>query len=309
MCLIAFAINASARWPLVIASNRDEYYERPALPLAPWHTASGCSITSGRDAWAGGTWLGLTPAGRVAFLTNVRAVPGVSLVVPQRSRGELVTRWLEGAMDAAAFMRQTDASAYGGCNLVLGDWQRGCWTWVTNRNFATESSALASQHMPGSGWYSCALPAGIYGLSNAALDTPWPKTLALKKVLADALQGPYCKPGSAFPEAPLWTALASRVTAAHSNLPATGVPPAFEHALSSAFVDSQERAYGTRCSTLLVASGLRDGHCEVQISEKTYPRSAKNGQLTGSIEESLGDSPGRAVLVSELVEWAAPPPV
>ena len=53
MCLIAFAINASKRWPLVIASNRDEFFDRPTLPLARWQSAAGHSIVSGRDARAG----------------------------------------------------------------------------------------------------------------------------------------------------------------------------------------------------------------------------------------------------------------
>ena len=90
MCLIAFAIGASKRWPLVIASNRDEFVDRPTLPLDWWKTACGQEIISGRDLRAGGTWLGMTPAGRVAFLTNVReAAPKVAL----SSRGELVNWW------------------------------------------------------------------------------------------------------------------------------------------------------------------------------------------------------------------------
>ena len=72
MCLVAFAINASARWPLVIASNRDEYFNRPTLPLTQWQTESGQTIISGRDLRAGGTWIGTTPNGRIALLTNVR---------------------------------------------------------------------------------------------------------------------------------------------------------------------------------------------------------------------------------------------
>ena len=61
MCLIAFAIGVSDRWPLVIASNRDEYLDRPTLPLGRWQSASGQEIISGRDLRAGGTWLGMTP--------------------------------------------------------------------------------------------------------------------------------------------------------------------------------------------------------------------------------------------------------
>ena len=89
MCLIAFAIRSSARWPLVVAANRDEYLNRPSAPLARWRSPGGADIVSGRDLRAGGAWFGVTPQGRVAFLTNVRELNAPD--VP-RSRGELVTR-------------------------------------------------------------------------------------------------------------------------------------------------------------------------------------------------------------------------
>ena len=101
MCLIAFAINASSRWPLVIAANRDEYIERPTTPLTRWKTSSGETIISGRDLRAGGAWFGVTPGGRIAFLTNVREAD--ALPAP-RSRGELVTQWLQSRGDARAFV-------------------------------------------------------------------------------------------------------------------------------------------------------------------------------------------------------------
>ena len=118
MCLIAFAIGASQRWPLVVASNRDEFLDRPTLPLARWHTDAGTEIISGRDLRAGGTWLGLTPGGRLAMLTNVR---GPASLTGEKSRGELVTRWLDSGVGAGSFAAQIDAAAYGGFNLVLGD--------------------------------------------------------------------------------------------------------------------------------------------------------------------------------------------
>ncbi|MDQ3060701.1 MAG: NRDE family protein [Pseudomonadota bacterium] len=133
MCLIAFAIGVSQRWPLVIAANRDEYLDRPTLALSRWRTASGQEIVSGRDLRAGGTWLGMTPGGRVAFLTNVR---GPAAQAAPRSRGELVTRWLETTQDAEGFvstLAQTGA-LYGGFNLVrscqplalLRRWKKFC---------------------------------------------------------------------------------------------------------------------------------------------------------------------------------------
>jgi uncharacterized protein with NRDE domain len=266
MCLVAFAIGASERWPLVIAANRDEFLARPTLPMARWQTASGQEIISGRDLRAGGTWMGMTPGGRIAFLTNVRQA---SPEAAPRSRGELVTRWLEGAGDAASFVAELEkteggGAAYGGFNLVLGDLQRGAWTWVTNKSvLLSDASTL----------YVQALPPGLYGLSNAGLDTPWPKTLELKRVLAAALQAG--DDDSEAMKALLWTALGNRQRALPQDLPHTGVPPELEEALSSAFVDFPVHAYGTRCSTLLLATPCKDDagmQWDIRLEERTHVR-------------------------------------
>ncbi|MEO7160972.1 MAG: NRDE family protein [Polaromonas sp.] len=268
MCLIAFAIGASQRWPLVIASNRDEFLSRPTLPLAKWETASGQEIISGRDLRAGGTWLGMTPEGRVAFLTNVRAAnPKTALF----SRGELVTRWLETNGDAEGFTASLgkEDGAYAGFNLVLGDVQRNAWTWLTNKSTETLS-----------GWHVQALKPGVYGLSNAALDTPWPKTLELKRVLTAALHPETKNHDLDSLQRSLWAALANRHRAHFGQLPETGASQEMEQALSSAFVEFPEYAYGTRSSTLLVASRKEDKllmqSLQIDVREQTYLRQANN---------------------------------
>lgn len=262
MCLIAFAIGASQRWPLVIASNRDEFFDRPTLPLGRWHTSTGQEIISGRDLRAGGTWLGMTTGGRVAFLTNVREAQSGSAPC---SRGELVTRWLEHTGTAGDFVLalQQDFAAYGGFNLVLGDFQRNAWMWLTNRHAA--SSTLHAQP----------LEPGVYCISNASLNTPWPKTIALQGVLADAMAMHASVPDPHALQKILWTALGNRDRSPREHLPATGVPLAMEEALSSAFVDYPEHTYGTRSSTVLLASAREDSledawRWDVQVQERTH---------------------------------------
>lgn len=259
MCLIAFAIGASPRWPLVIAANRDEFLNRPTAPLARWTTDAGKEVISGRDLRAGGTWLGLSPGGRVAMLTNVREPHPVA---GERSRGELVMRWLEGGMDAGQFMAQTDSALYGAFNLVLGDFQSSAWHWLSNQSDPDGG--------PVPGWQSCALKPGVYGLSNGALDTPWPKTRALKTALRQALDSDRQEDL----QAGLWSALQDRQRPSDGQLPRTGVPLALERALSSVFVDFPEHGYGTRSSTVLVvsrASSSDDNHRhDVLIQEQTH---------------------------------------
>lgn len=283
MCLIAFAIGASARWPLVIAANRDEFLNRPTLPLARWHTDAGTEVISGRDLRAGGTWLGLTPGGRLAMLTNVREPQSSA---GEKSRGELVMRWLEGRMDAAQFLAQTDSTAYGAFNLVLGDFQTASWHWLTNQSGAAGGPAPAG---PAPGWHSRALRPGIYGLSNGALDTPWPKTRALKQALQTALAAPE----QDTLQATLWSALRDRQRAGTEHLPRTGVPLALEQALSSAFVDFPEQGYGTRCSTLLVASAeevLPALKWDVLIQEATHVHAEADVRVSGSPSQRLEHS-------------------
>ena len=64
MCLVAIAIDASHRFPLVLAANRDEFFSRPSARLGWWSAGPGIpDILGGRDLESGGTWLGLTTAG------------------------------------------------------------------------------------------------------------------------------------------------------------------------------------------------------------------------------------------------------
>ena len=264
MCLIAFALHASARWPLVIAANRDEFLDRPTVPLARWKTPAGQVIVSGRDLRAGGAWFGVTPDGRVAFLTNVREAD--ALPAP-RSRGELITRWLESSGDAEDFLTRlaADPMAFGGFNLVVGDFGRSQWHWVTNRP--------SGAHQNGSALHHEALKPGVYGLSNAALDSPWPKTTRLKSVLEQSLQANDPTGDLQGLQADLWRALGSRERASAANLPATGIPRVREEALSSAFVEMPDYAYGTRNSTLLTASRAPGGWA-VQMEEREHLRTA-----------------------------------
>jgi uncharacterized protein with NRDE domain len=234
MCLAAFALDAHPRFPLVIAANRDEFFAREALPMA-WWQAGGTEVLAGRDLSAGGTWFGLTRAGRLALLTNVREPARHDPKAP--TRGTLVLDWLASHDDAAAFAAGL-APGYNGFNLITADLRRGDWHWISNRSGAGQP-----------------LPAGIHALSNAALGTPWPKTIGLQAAMADAL----ARAGTAGELAELlFGALADARAAPDEALPDTGVGLARERLLSPRFVRMPDPArpgsavYGTRCATVLI---------------------------------------------------------
>lgn len=221
MCLIVFAWRPGHALPLIVAANRDEFYARPALPLAGWEDAPG--VYAGRDLEAGGTWLGVGPQGRFAALTNIRD-PGQAQ--GSRSRGELVAAYLQGELGVEAYLGQAASRVgqYSGFNLLVGD----------GRQLGYLNAREGTPRL---------LTTGVYGLSNAGLDTPWPKLVKARSGLAGLLDTP----------APqrLLALLADGEPAADGDLPETGVGVATEKLLSSVFIASQN--YGTRASTVLIA--------------------------------------------------------
>jgi uncharacterized protein with NRDE domain len=248
MCLIALAIDQSRRFPLVVAANRDEFFTRPAARLAWWTPdTGGPAILGGRDLEAGGTWLGLTTQGRLAMLTNVRDPARIDAQAP--SRGQIVPQWLVGAEPTDRFWMRTALSGYNGFNLIAADFKRGECFWASNLN-----------------GHAVRLERGTYGVSNASLDTAWPKTTALKHRLRLALEEADSVDALA---GALFTALGDRQLAADADLPATGVPVELERALSAAFIRVPDRQYGTRCSTLVISERVGRG-LVTHVMERSY---------------------------------------
>ena len=239
MCLIAMALDQRPDLPLVIATNRDEFLHRPAATLDWWQAApSDVPLLGGRDLQAGGTWMGLSASGRLALLTNVRDPSRQKPTAP--SRGAIVPAWLATQEPARAFWHETAARGHNPFNLVAGDMSQGEWWWADDRSSAPRM-----------------LGPGLYGLSNATLDTPWPKVQRLKQALAAAVDG---AASVAELEILLFAALADRTTDPDEALPDTGVGLERERWLAPAFIRSPDARYGTRCSTLLIVERRADGH-------------------------------------------------
>lgn len=169
MCLIYIAWRRHPRYRLLVAANRDEFHTRPALPAHWWDDAPG--VLAGRDLEAGGTWLGVTPGGRFAAITNYRG-PSVHLA-GARSRGTLVSEFLTGNESATTYLRRIigEGHRYNGFSLLAMDGD----TLAFASNRCREVLRLAP---------------GVYGLSNHLLDTPWPKVTEGKAELERLLAEP-----------------------------------------------------------------------------------------------------------------------
>jgi uncharacterized protein with NRDE domain len=250
MCLVVVALDAHPRFALVVAANRDEYHARAALPAHWGDTAPFAGILAGRDRVAGGTWLGVRRDGRWALVTNVRDGHRNDPSAP--SRGGLVPAILNDAAPPRIALEtlMPNADRYNGFNVLAGDADGA--TWASNR--AVEPRALAS---------------GVHGLSNALLDTPWPKLTRTKDAVTE-----WAARGSD-DMAPILKALADRTQAPDDALPATGVPLARERMLSPPFIVSED--YGTRCSTVLTFA--RSG--EARLIERSFDA---RGEVTGEVE-------------------------
>lgn len=221
MCLVLIAWRGAAEYPCVIAANRDELHSRPAAAAHWWPSRP--PILAGRDLSAGGTWLGLTPAGRFAALTNFRDPeqrrPGTpsrgTLVASILTSGDSIERCLEHLRDVSA--------SYNGFSVLFSDGER----------LAIYESARGSGRVLGP---------GIYGLSNHLLDTPWPKVQTAKSRLSKALENLDTTDA-------VLALLRDEAPAPDDQLPRTGMSLEWERLLSSAFVRAPD--YGTRCSTVL----------------------------------------------------------
>lgn len=239
MCLAILAIDMLPDWPLIVVANRDEYHLRAASPMQPWHQHS--NILAGQDLQAGGTWLGITNSGRFSLLTNYRDAKQQRPQAP--SRGRLVEDFLKADMSAATYLRtiEPDAKTYNGFNLI-----------VANAEYFYYSGNQAEP-------FKQPLSAGVYGLSNALLDTPWPKTHRTRQAVAALLAQPFA------PDADQLTALMQdRTVVPDDLLPDTGLSLAREQLLSTPFIVSPD--YGTRCTTVVMRH--RNGNQWVQ--ENTY---------------------------------------
>ncbi|MFT9847070.1 NRDE family protein [Aneurinibacillus sp. REN35] len=236
MCLLLFSYRSHPRYKLVLAGNRDEFYQRPTAPAAFWEDAP--HVLAGRDLEKGGTWMGITRSGRFAALTNYRSPehnrPDAA------SRGFLVSDYLMGKEHPMAYLTlvQKNKEQYNGFNLLVGN-TNGLYYYSPLLDEVTEVTP------------------GIHGVSNAVLDTPWPKVRKGVQGISTIMQQESIR------ERELFTILADAEQAGEEELPDTGVGIEWERLLSSLFIASEE--YGTRAMTVFTI----DNDNNIMFTEKS----------------------------------------
>jgi len=236
MCLITFAYRAHPDYAFILVANRDEFYARPTASAHWWKEHP--YILGGRDLQAGGTWMAISKDGKFAAVTNYRDIKNIRSDV--NSRGDLPINFLLGEEPADRYARQVSASgkSYNGFNLLVMDEKL-----VHVSNYEEGINELSS---------------GIYGLSNALLDTPWPKLTRAKRAFSERIQ-------TDFSLEDLIVLMQDETTAPDDQLPETGLDYEREKALSAMCIRTE--GYGTRCTTAITID--HDGN--VSFLEKVYP--------------------------------------
>lgn len=244
MCLIVFGWQSHPEYRLILAANRDEFHGRPARELHWWPDQP--DTLAGRDLQAGGTWLAANRNGRFATVTNYRE--GQPRKAGLRSRGDLVTNFVSGDVQQEDYVGGIEGDRFAGFSLLTAEGDE-LW-YVSNRGDGPRR-----------------LQQGIYGLSNAALDTPWSKLVRSRDALAALLES------GDINETALMRIMSDRTTAPVAEVDDEHLPFELARAVSAPFIVAPD--YGTRCTTIL--TWRNDGR--VSVTERRFePGGDKSGE-------------------------------
>lgn len=237
MCLLVFSYKTSTGYPFILAGNRDEFYERPTKPAHIWQTDP--RMIAGKDEKAGGTWLGFTETGRFAAITNYRDINNLKEDAP--TRGKIITDFLLSEKDVLTFFEDLKQKShlYNGFNLIAGSFDN--LYYLSNQKKDIEK-----------------IKPGVHVISNAFLNTPWPKAEWAKKRLENHLDS------SGYDEDKLFKLLQNTQRYPIDKLQHTGLPVEMEQAVSSVFIITEN--YGTRSSSIVAV----DENLKAELIEKTY---------------------------------------
>ena len=223
MCLIFLSINDHPKYKLVIAANRDEFYKRKTAAADFWNDYP--EIVGGRDLEAMGTWMAMNKAGKIGMVTNYRDLKNINPDAP--TRGLLVSDFLVNGYHPEDYLKDLHLKAdrYNGFNLLIGT--------IDQLYYYSNYQSKIVQ-----------LKRGTYGLSNALLDTPWPKVQRGKQKFASVVNQDVIEVES------LFEILRDETIAPDDQLPNTGLDMERERALSAMFIKTPN--YGSRCSTVVL---------------------------------------------------------
>jgi len=253
MCLVVFSYKEQKEslkaFPgsLILAANRDEYYERPTKNMHWWEPEE---ILAGKDLQAGGTWLAVSNDGRFAVLTNFKELANGKESL--KSRGELISNYITSkGVSSKEYLENIKERNYAGFNLLLGD-KEGIH-YISNRSEGIEK-----------------LESGIHALGNLLLNTQTKKSIKIKNQFKELLQ--------TNPNEDVLLEFMRGDSGDLSNLDMAGFKETEHEEIPYRFIKSN--VYGTRCTTLLTI----DPNGKYRITEQNY---SKKGNKTEKISYEI----------------------
>ncbi len=247
MCVIFVAFQKSHQYPFILAANRDEYYQRPTAAADFWDNHP--DTLAGRDLEAQGTWLGISRTGRIAAITN--RLDSGSKHEPLRSRGELVSKFLQSSqsIDQYAKLLLQNRDEYNGYSILFGDYSQ--------LRYQSNWSHLATN-----------LNSGIHALSNSFINSPWPRVLVGKELLASHLRNDetvrHDRIFEILSDQNSYDSIQNKTCLSSANSTHSKDVPIF----------IKSRNYGTRSSTVV----LVDHQLNVYFEERTFGENSRDCQ-------------------------------
>jgi len=244
MCLVVFSYKENKEslkaFPgsLILAANRDEYYERPTKNMHWWESEA---ILAGKDLQAGGTWLAVSNDGRFAVLTNFKELANGN--EPLKSRGELVSNYITSkGVSSKEYLENIRERNYAGFNLLLGD-KEGIHC-ISNRSEGIEK-----------------LKSGIHSLGNLLLNSQTKKSIKIKSQFKELLQ--------TNPNEEMLLEFMREDSGDLSNLDLSGFKETEHEEIPYRFIKSNY--YGTRNTTIITINEKG----EYKVSEQNYSENGK----------------------------------
>ena len=249
MCLIVFSYQenkeSSKAFPgsLILAANRDEYYERPTKSMHWWEPEK---ILAGKDLQAGGTWLAVSDDGRFAAITNYKEL--MTEKADLKTRGELVSNYITSkGLSSIDYLENIKGINYAGFNLLLGD-KEGIH-YFSNRTEEIDK-----------------LEPGIHAVGNLLLNSQTKKSIKVKNQFKELLQ--------TNPDEVALMEFMKRDSGDLSDLDMAGFKETEHEEIPYRFIKSDY--YGTRNTTIITINETG----EYKISEQNFSENGKKLEKT-----------------------------
>lgn len=251
MCLVFIVLGYDKDTPLVVLTNRDEFYNRETTKLK-WHELSNKQILTPMDISSNGAQFCVGKNGNFAVLTNFREY-NKKYIDAHKSRGELTMNFIKNNYTPENYIKHlinTHAN-YSGFNIIFGD-VTGKNIWFFSNKNIQSNNAYTIQKLDFN---------NIYGIGNGYFNPNWWKVSRGIEMIKNINRLDYKN---------LFSILTDSKLAPHEYVQTTGYPHEFEYNLSGIYCNkymNQDKEFGTIGSYTYIVKHTKDNNYLVEVSE------------------------------------------